>query len=92
MECVNIGPISHIHITPRFTEEGYPLPIVFVGENGSGKSTVLSLITDSLLEVAGKAFNTAFAEGDTLGHHYYKILFYVIFHILKTHLLYYTSF
>lgn len=74
MECVNIGPISHIHITPRFTEEGYPLPIVFVGENGSGKSTVLSLITDSLLEVAGKAFNNAFAEGDTLGHHYYKIL------------------
>ncbi|MDQ3749866.1 MAG: AAA family ATPase [Acidobacteriota bacterium] len=34
----NVGPIENFEITPEFSVEGNPKPIIIVGENGSGKS------------------------------------------------------
>ena len=32
----NIGPLEKVVIHPGLTKEGFPKPIVIVGENGSG--------------------------------------------------------
>lgn len=55
----NVGPVKDITIIPSFTEEGNPKPILLVGENGSGKSTILSNIVDSFYEIAGRAYTNA---------------------------------
>ena len=44
--CENVGPIESISVKPRFNSAGNPMPIVLVGENGSGKSILLSQIVD----------------------------------------------
>lgn len=53
----NVGPIEQVVITPSFTPEGNPKPVILVGENGTGKSTILSNIVDSFYEMARKAYN-----------------------------------
>ena len=49
IQLSNYGPISRADITCPFDEEGKPKPVVLVGENGSGKSIVLSHIVNGLL-------------------------------------------
>ena len=49
IQLSNYGPISRVDITCPFDEEGKPKPVVLVGENGSGKSIVLSHIVNGLL-------------------------------------------
>jgi len=53
----NIGPIEKLNIEMPFNNEGNPKPVIFVGENGSGKSMILSNIVDSLYEFAEQAYN-----------------------------------
>lgn len=69
----NVGPLKNLTIIPSFTEEGFPKPILLVGENGSGKSTVLSNIVDSFYEIAGKTYTNA---RQSLGNveQYYKVI------------------
>ena len=69
----NVGPIEHVNITPSFTPEGNPKPILLVGENGTGKSTILSNIVDAFYEIAGKAYSDAW-KADGQGHQYYKVI------------------
>jgi predicted ATP-binding protein involved in virulence len=45
----NVGPIENFEITPEFSVEGNPKPIIIVGENGSGKSIFLSYVINGLL-------------------------------------------
>lgn len=48
VEIENVGPIKNVKI--EFPSvEGRPLPVVIVGENGSGKSILLSYIVNSLI-------------------------------------------
>lgn len=70
----NVGPLGKIDIDMPFTENALPKPILFVGENGSGKSTILSNIVDSFYEVAGKAFNDARKSDGRTGYQYYKAI------------------
>lgn len=50
----NYGPIDHIDITFPFTDKDEkPKPILLVGENGSGKSILLSHIVDGLMMAQG---------------------------------------
>ena len=42
IQLVNYGPIDHLDITFPF-EGDTPKPVLLVGENGSGKSILLSL-------------------------------------------------
>ncbi len=70
----NVGPIEKITINFSFNENGTPKPIVLVGENGSGKSALLSNIVDSLYEIAGAAFSDARQPNDVEGYQYYKAM------------------
>lgn len=56
----NVGPLRSVSIDFPFNEKGtQPKPIVLVGENGSGKSTFLSNIVDSLYMMAGVKYENA---------------------------------
>lgn len=69
----NVGPISSNDVSFRFTDNGNPVPVVIVGENGTGKSVFLSNITDALYELAGIVFNNALQSYNN-GHQYYKTI------------------
>lgn len=55
IQLVNYGPIKHLDIEFPF-EDDAPKPIVLVGENGSGKSILLSHIVNGLIAAKGVAF------------------------------------
>lgn len=53
--AVNSGPITKLHI--EFAFEGQrPVPTTLLGTNGRGKTSVLSIITDSIFEGAAQHF------------------------------------
>lgn len=53
---VNNGELVELVLTPAFNSDGAPKPLLFVGSNGSGKTTVLSIIADGLIEHAKQSF------------------------------------
>ncbi|RDU69452.1 hypothetical protein CQA62_02045 [Helicobacter cholecystus] len=53
----NIGAIEELRIESSFTEEGNPKPIVIVGENGTGKTILLSSLIDSFYEIGSMLFD-----------------------------------
>ena len=71
----NVGPLNTVCFDFPFNDNGTPKPTIIVGENGSGKSTVLSNIVDALYEMAGKQFSNAQQRDDEgTGSQYYKII------------------
>lgn len=68
----NIGPISELSVELPFNENGTPKPLLFVGENGSGKTFLQSQIVDSLYEIGSNLF-TDVGKGNSLKRSYYKI-------------------
>lgn len=79
----NVGPIEQVAITPSFTPEGNPKPIILVGENGTGKSTILSNIVDSFYEMARQAYDNACETDGGSGYQYYKAILRSDIHIGK---------
>ena len=55
IQLTNYGPIENLEIEFPFNGET-PKPVVLVGENGSGKSILLSHIVNGLLSAKGVAF------------------------------------
>ena len=55
VHLVNYGPIDHLDITFPF-EGDAPKPLLVVGENGSGKSILLSHIVNGLVSAKGVAY------------------------------------
>ena len=49
IQITNYGPIEQLDISFPFDDEGRPKPVVLVGENGSGKSILLSHIVNGLI-------------------------------------------
>ncbi len=45
----NVGPIERLSIDLKFDSEGKPKPLILVGENGTGKSLVISFIVNALI-------------------------------------------
>ena len=74
MHYLNVGPIKEIHHTFRTNSNGTPVPLVIVGENGSGKSILLSNIVDAFYEFAVKKFNNVMKYAEAGGHSYYKTI------------------
>ena len=58
IHSVNVGPIEDAEINFSFVD-GKPKPVVIVGENGTGKSVLLSNIVDSFYEIASQKFSDA---------------------------------
>ena len=58
IQLTNYGPIDELDITFPF-EGDAPKPVVLVGENGSGKSILLSHIVNGLVAAKGVAFPKA---------------------------------
>lgn len=54
----NVGPIPSIKLTLPFHGER-PLPLVLVGTNGSGKTTILSFIVNALIAFKQQVFDEA---------------------------------
>jgi len=52
----NLGPIEELRIIPR-NVDGRPVPIVIVGQNGAGKSLLLSTVLDAMTEARRAAFS-----------------------------------
>lgn len=68
----NIGPIEELSIEFPFHEDGKPKPIIFVGENGAGKTILLSQIVDGLYELGSVLFDDI-GINSGLSRAYYKI-------------------
>ena len=49
---LNSGAVADLTLHAAFNADGSPKPIVIVGSNGSGKTSLLALIADALIEVA----------------------------------------
>lgn len=58
----NTGPISFIKISMPFDGNNNPKPIVFIGQNGSGKSILVSHIVNSLLSMKQLVYNDSEVE------------------------------
>lgn len=69
--CQNIGPIEKINIDFPF-DNNIPKSLIIVGENGSGKSILLSYLVDSMYEIGANAFQNI-VKNDGMGHYYYKL-------------------
>ena len=67
----NVGPISNLKFDFKRNSTGVPCPLVIVGQNGSGKSILLSNIVDAFYEFAGIVYNNA-TEPDLKGYQYVK--------------------
>jgi hypothetical protein len=49
---LNSGALDDFSLNANFHLDGTPKPIVLVGSNGSGKTTIISIIADALIEIA----------------------------------------
>lgn len=74
LSAVNMGPIKDVSIAFPFQESGNPKPVIIVGENGTGKTTLLSNVVDSLYELAGEAFEDVTESDGGSGHQYFKAI------------------
>lgn len=81
----NLGPIKKIQLLLPL-ENGVPKPVVLVGENGTGKSTLISNVVDSFYEIAGAAYPDARKHGETEGYEFYKIINPIEIHIGEKYL------
>lgn len=68
----NIGPIEELSVELPFKENGDPKPVIFVGENGSGKTILQSQIIDSFYEIGSSLFDDVGIQAG-LKRNYYKI-------------------
>jgi predicted ATP-binding protein involved in virulence len=57
----NTGPIQELSLTMPFVDD-QPKPLVIVGRNGSGKSTIISFIVNALLAIKQQVFEDSEIE------------------------------
>ncbi len=69
----NIGPVSSLDISLPFDDKNRPKPLLIVGENGSGKSLILSSIVDSFYEIGRAANYDNVLKPNGTGYLYYKL-------------------
>lgn len=62
LEIENAGPIDNLTIDFPFTDSGSPKPLAIVGENGTGKTILLSYLVNTLINAKQTAFDDAEVE------------------------------
>jgi len=70
----NVGPLSSVRIDFPFFDNGDPKPVILVGENGTGKSTILSNIVDAFFEMAGQVYTNVNHYNEGSGYQYFKTI------------------
>lgn len=70
----NNGPIKDLHLEFSFDSEDDPIPHIMVGKNGSGKTNLLSVIADSLMQGASKSFRDVLTHQEGGGQSYFRIV------------------
>ena len=73
MQILNNGQIEHLDFSPSFNENGEPLPTIIVGENGSGKTNLLSIIADAIFELSTSAYENALPSQGLSGRAYFRV-------------------
>lgn len=69
----NNGPIEQVKIKFELSSGQLPLPYVFVGLNGSGKTNILSIVVDALFEGAADAYQDVIPrEGN--GRNWFRLI------------------
>lgn len=69
----NVGPTEQIDIEFNLNKDNMPMPVILVGENGTGKSTVISNVIDAFYEIAGIAYKNVH-KTEQEGYQYYKAI------------------
>lgn len=54
----NYGPIEEFIFEPSFDKDGNPFPVILMGQNGAGKTLVLSNILHSIVEFKRKKYDS----------------------------------
>jgi predicted ATP-binding protein involved in virulence len=62
IEIENVGPIGRLNISFPINDSGAPKPLIVVGENGAGKTILLSHLVNALLTGKQAAFDDAEVE------------------------------
>jgi len=52
----NVGPLANVSLNAKFKDDGNPLPIVIVGQNGAGKSLFMGTIVNALVDAHASIF------------------------------------
>ena len=68
------GPLKDLELEFEFDNNGLPKPMILVGKNGSGKSNLLSFVTDALVEIAAKKFTDVAPHQPTGGHTWIRLI------------------
>ena len=67
----NYGSVLNFHYQFRFDKNGYPVPLVLIGENGTGKTLTIANLVDALIEIKRKNYKGTLLEVNN--NNYYKI-------------------
>ncbi|WP_048655332.1 AAA family ATPase [Sinorhizobium fredii] len=62
IEIENNGPIEYLNYEFPFDDEARPKPVVFVGQNGTGKSILLSHIVNAMISAKSAVYNDTEVE------------------------------
>jgi hypothetical protein len=71
---LNDGPLVDLNLTIELNEAGVPKPMVVVGENGTGKTNLLSIFADAIIEGAAQHHSDVVAPSTGVGRHYLRIV------------------
>ena len=69
----NSGPVRELQAQLAFTSDGLPIPHLIVGRNGSGKTNLLSLIADALMEGAANVYTDILTQAG-VGRNWFRIV------------------
>lgn len=68
----NTTSISSIEFSFPFDQYGKPKPLILVGENGTGKTTVMSFLVDALMSFAATSLSDALTQSG-FGHLHFRL-------------------
>src|SRR5450755_2563341 len=69
----SVGPLRRFSFEFPFNGDGSPKPVVLVGQNGSGKTTVLSVVADALFEGAAPHYMDVVSSSSGLSRNWFRV-------------------
>lgn len=69
----SVGPLRRFSLEFPFGSDGLPKPVVLVGQNGSGKTTVLSVVADALFEGAAPHYTDVVSSSSGISRNWFRV-------------------